>query len=226
MKPILFNTEMVHAILEGRKTVTRRVVKPQPPATALVRNRNRNTWDWAFWEDNDEGHLMKPPYHPGDILYVRETWAKMECMECSEDADDCESAVERDGLTIFCNGDMYVYRATDLLPSGYKWRPSIHMPREATRLFLRVTDVRVERLQDITPEQAMAEGVIDPSPSRRPYIRYEEVGQIELYAKNKVFPDIWNSTIKPADHALYGWDANPWVWVIEFERCEKPKEDT
>ena len=234
VKPILFNTEMVRAVLDNRKTVTRRVVKPKPVCYGsniafaphdgdffLSAEKNwlscrvcRNDPEYSR-EGTYSSHHWIPPYSPGDILYVRETWAKMECSECNEDSDDCESAVERDGLTIFCDGDMYVYKATDLLPGGYKWHPSIHMPREAARIFLRVTDVRVERLQDITCEQVIAEGVACRTIS--------EV-RAEVRPALFEFQDIWDSTIKPADRALYGWDANPWVWAIEFERCEKSKE--
>lgn len=230
IKPILFNTDMVRALLDGRKTVTRRVVKKSALERftiddngELVGSLRHNGQECIVYPSVDDC-----PYQPGQILYVRETfhqtpngqyWYKADnlCNGCTEDGFCIPKGVKQHTTCKIC--EYY---------DGYqniKWRSSIHMTREAARIFLRVTDVRVERLQDITPEQAMAEGVIDPSPSRRPYIRYEEVGQIELYAKNKVFPDIWNSTIKPADRALYGWQANPWVWVISFERCEKPKEE-
>lgn len=179
MKPILFNTERVRALLDGRKTVTRRVVKPQPPATSVVRKRGC-AWDWSFWADCDMGHLMKPPYQPGDTLWVRETW----------NGDWC---------------DHYIYKADggSAKAAGYaaepKWRPSIHMPREAARLFLRVKEVSVEKLREISALSAMDEGVTDWND----------------------FVRLWNTTIKSADLPLYGWDANPWVWVIEFERIGK-----
>ena len=173
MKPILFNIEMVRAIMEGRKTVTRRVVKPQPPATSVVRKRGC-AWDWSFWEDCNMGHVMKLPYHPGDILWVRETWAKNPF------------------------GDGYIY-PTEVPGAGQKWKPSIHMPREAARIFLLVTCIRVERLQDCGNMQAKDEGCVSCSQ----------------------FARVWDSTIKPADLHLYGWEANPWVWVIEFERISK-----
>ena len=187
MKPILFNTEMVRALLEGRKTVTRRVVKPQPPATSVVRKRGC-AWEWSFWADCDMGHLMSPPCQPGDTLWVRETW----------------------------NGDWcnhYIYKADggSAKAAGYaaepKWHPSIHMPKEAARLFLRVTDVRVERLQALSHEDAEQEGCW-----------CDEGG---LAMPTDKFADLWDSTLKPADRPLYGWDANPWVWVIEFERIGK-----
>ena len=92
------------------------------------------------------------------------------------------------------------------------WHPSIHMPKEAARIWLKVTDVRVERLQEITSEQICREGV---------EVEYPHAlnGEEKRYA----FSTLWNSTIKKADLDRYSWDANPWVWVIEFERCEKPK---
>lgn len=189
MKPILFNTEMVRAILEGRKTVTRRVVKPQPPATSVVRKRSC-AWEWSFWADCDMGHLMSPPYQPGDILWVRETWAK-------------------DPF-----GDGYIY-PTEIGGAGQKWRPSIHMPREAARLFLRVTGVRVELLQDIDDDSAKAEGAN--------YQDGKNVGWEEKMRRTAIdrFAEIWDNTIKLADRLRYGWEANPWVWVIEFERISK-----
>lgn len=206
MKPILFNTEMVRAIHNGTKTVTRRLVKPQPTENPALKMCQDDVWRLEWWNVN-EFHFIKVPICPGDILYVRETWANL---------------LYPDGHT------RYVYKATDTYPFGektvlqFRWHPSIHMPYEAARIFLRVTDVRVERLQDITPEQAVKEGVIGPE--NRPYIQYERVGQLEWYARNRLFPPLWDSTINPADRALYSWDANPWVWVIEFERCEKPEE--
>lgn len=184
MKPILFNTQMVRAILEGRKSVTRRVVKPQPPATAHA-SKVRSDYGWSFWEGNPEKHYMKPPFQAGDILWVRETWSPVNVRprRYIYKADVDRSIGEGVGLPL-C------------------WHPSIHMPREAARIFLRVTDVRVERLKDITATQAMNEGFTDWND----------------------FVKLWNSTIKPKDLPTYGWDANPWVWVIEFERINKEEE--
>lgn len=181
MKPILFNTEMVRAILEGRKTVTRRVVKPQPPATSVVRKRSC-AWDWSFWADCDMGHLMKPPYHPGDILWVRETWAKS-------------------------MAGTFMYRADDKAIMVERWHPSIHMPKEAARIFLRVTGVRVERLQEMTLKDAAMEGMDLRGP---------------MFTK---FVEVWNSTVPKHPNKFkrypYYWEDNPWVWVIEFERISK-----
>lgn len=217
MKPILFNTDMVRAILDGRKTVTRRVVKPHNSVKA---NRFEYRQGNGLWVDDThikdysvspcwidiQSYIQKyAPYAPGDILYLRETWRKdVGRYMYKADYSDGEKFY-RDGKEV-----------------SIKWRTSIHMPREVARIFLRVTDVRVERLHDITPEQAMKEGVV--SKENRPFIMYEQVGQIEAYARNKIFPNVWDSTIQKSDRAIYGWDANPWVWVIEFERCEKPEE--
>ncbi|MBD5169340.1 MAG: hypothetical protein HDT20_04360 [Oscillibacter sp.] len=164
MKPILFNTDMVRAILEDCKTVTRRVVKLKYSNTHLEMFTNKygtrlvekqNEEPGVTTVKNSDGtttHKLlacvekTPPYCPGDILYVRETWAQMRCFDCS--SEDCEANIDRSGLTISCNDGVYIYRATDLINTPQRWRPSIHMPREAARIFLRVTDVRAERLQD------------------------------------------------------------------------------
>lgn len=190
-KPILFNTQMVRAILDGRKTCTRRIVKPQPTAHYGTQ-------------------CIKPPYQPGDILYVRETWERFECRNCEGDEKgNCPKEPKKSVLDKTCG--CYMYRATDEISGDAKWHPSIHMPKEAARIWLKVTDVRVERLQKITEVQAQVEGCNSGLLTGACTAR----GQFE---------DLWNTTIKKSDIDRYGWDANPWVWVIEFERCEKPKE--
>lgn len=187
-KPILFNTEMVCAILNGRKTQTRRVIKPQPT------NPRYNNIGWLGWDDG-HGYRMNPPCEAGDILWVRETWTNI--------------PVSPGGHTRI--GGRYYYKADgDLRPVGWRgnWHPSIHMPREAARIFLRVTDVRVERLWDMDEEAAIAEGFADsPSGTDSPLKR---------------FSVLWDKTIKRDDLREFGYHANPWVWVIEFERCNKP----
>lgn len=190
MKPILFNIEMVRAIMEGRKTVTRRVVKPQPKGahTVLDCDDYEQTFDMLCGNGGEGGvfldwaETIKAPCWAGDILWVRETWAKNPF------------------------GDGYIY-PTEVPGAGQKWKPSIHMPREAARLFLRVTDVRVERLQDIN---------LDPPGPKNQVVR-------EGLRYLSDFIAVWDRTIKPADLHLYGWEANPWVWVIEFERISKDK---
>ena len=204
MKPILFNTVMVRAILEDRKAVTRRVVKLKYSNTHLEMFTNKygtrliekqNEEPGVTTIKNPDGttthNLLaciekEPHYRPGDILYVRETWTSLV--------------------------GAYIYKADQKpgMNNPGKWNPSIHMPREAARIFLRVTDVRVERLQDITEEQAEAEGC------RKWYVGTE----LESPARSE-FCLVWDSTIKPADRAIYSWDANPWVWVIAFERISR-----
>lgn len=213
MKGIPMKTWEVRAILDNRKTVTRRVVKlkysnahlemrTDKYGTRLIELQNKEIGVTVVKNlDGTTTHKLlaaiekTPPYSQGDILYVKETFFKY--------------------------AGEYVYRASAAQPELWNgmWRPSIHMPREAARIFLRVTGVKVERLQEITEAQAMAEGVIDPK--NRPYIQYEKVGQLDWHAKHKAFPQIWDGTIKPSDLAFYGWDANPWVWVIEFENISR-----
>ena len=209
MKPILFNTEMVRAILDGRKTCTRRVVKKDKVDAVLsspARIENPDIPDDRFIKC-----LCTAPCEIGDILYVRETWAPMYPDETSMivcgymyKADDC-------GL----RGEVYQKWYDAKYPNGKdwcwpgKWRPSIHMPKEAARLFLRVTDVRVERLRPMGLEDFETEGLNTIA---------------GFWAATEAFADLWDTTFKPADLPLYGWEANPWVWVIEFERCEKPEE--
>ena len=197
MKPILFNTEMVRAILDGRKTQTRRVIKSLDGLSFYRAEPSEDAYEalgkWDFFYGWLEGGVMfdacasvKAPYSIGDILWVRETWNHVK----------------------FGLGDWhYEYRAdyddTSKWRNGSfaQWRPSIHMPRDAARIFLRVTDVRVERLQDIDDDGVVAEG-------------------LEIGAN---FDELWNRTLIKSDRAKFGWAANPWVWVINFERCDKPE---
>ena len=214
MKPILFNTKMVRAIMDGRKIQTRRIMKPQPPATAIVEMAGRYAV-WKFWLDDSSGHLIKPPYNLGDILYVRETW----------DSEPVTSGGHFRPLGV------WYYKADgDLRPDAWRgnWHPSIHMPKKAARIFLRVKRIGVERLRDITIQDAIAEGcegAICDHPNPEPGIGCTDclnTGWIESPIIE--FAELWDSTIKPVDYEKYGWGANPWVWVIEYERCEKPVE--
>lgn len=239
IKPILFNTEMVRAILDGRKTCTRRVIKPQweeCPTCKYVHNE----YIYDKMAENVYcarcGYPMEPerrsPYQLGDILYVRETWERFECWNCEGDErGNCTKEPKKSVLDKTCG--CYMYRATDEISGDAKWRPSIHMPKEAARIWLKVTNVRVERLQEITEDQTEEEGFLFTPPCLHmtgenycdidgpctSEIKYCDMGAGELFGKV-----LWNSTIKKYDLDRYGWDANPWVWVIEFERCEKPQE--
>lgn len=205
MKPILFNTDMVKAILDGRKACTRRILKGAIPFDEKAEYWNvlkKGEWSGPICVE----YFMKQgsPYKPGDILYVRETWEHFECCCCEGDEHgNCYREPQQSVLNK--NYGCYMYRATDEIYGDARWHPSIHMPKEAARIWLKVTDVRVERLQDMTDDDAEAEGCFD-------------------YTSTALgFPDVWDSTIKGSDLDRYGWDANPWVWVIEFERCDKPE---
>ncbi len=224
IRPILFNTDMVRAILDGRKTVTRRIIKGFIPKDA--------TWGYSVFTPNGSiscrgtfvvGYgekFCKLPYQPGDILYVRETWSTKRSSKCvGNKTEKCpyESCENAPGPCLY---DEYIYKATDHLESSdVTWHPSIHMPKEAARIWLKVLDVRVERLQNITEEQAKSEGAID----NRGFIQSPENECTVIHSAREHFMSIWDSTISKGQQDLYSWAANPWVWVIEFERCEKPE---
>ena len=202
VKPILFNTEMVRAILDGRKDATRRIVKGFIPNDAV----------WGYTAFTPKGYIscrgtfadgygekfFKLPCEPGNILYVRETWKKAP--------------------------NVYYYYEDwqkNVIADITKWKPSIHMPKEAARIWLKVTDVRVERLQEITEDGAKAEGAI----VNRGFIHSPENEYDSIHTAREHFAEIWNNTIKKSDIDRFGWNANPWVWVVEFERCEKPEDN-
>lgn len=221
IKPILFNTEMVQAILDGRKTCTRRVVKTRRKDACgfYVTKRPDGSFTGIYEYDEDERmfeNQLIPPYKPGDILYVRETWERFECWNCEGDErGNCPKEPKKSVLDKACG--CYMYRATDEISGDAKWHPSIHMPKEAARIWLKVTDVRAERLQNITEDGAKAEGAN--------WKNGKNVGWEEKMWRTAIerFAKIWDSTIKKSDLDRYGWDANSWVWVIEFGRCE-PQE--
>lgn len=194
-KPILFNTEMVRAILEGRKTVTRRILK----LPSYIEQSENDPDLYTLYAEGDAypnqymeniiGYI-RPPYKIGDVLYVRETWAK----------DYFENYVY-----------MADYVGTTISPE-WKWKPSIHMRKEAARIWLKVTDVRAERLKDMRWDDALDEGITTV---------IENNTGLPAYNPLLDFIELWESTINKQDLNKYGWDANPWVWVIEFERRYK-----
>jgi hypothetical protein len=219
MKPILFNTEMVKAILDGRKTVTRRLVKPKyrKDEGGFQVCTNKATGErWVEKCDWDEGSFdnpryVKPPYQSGDVLYVRETVFQ---------------AVGRT-LTVSGETERYFVPIFEYLADGnhtkghwqderqYYWmskRPAIHMPKEAARLFLRVTSIRVERLWDITEEQALKEGFYKG-------MKFSKLGSTAHTAR-QAFMWWWQ---RQYDNGLYSWASNPWVWVTEFEQIPEYK---
>ena len=233
MKPILFNTEMVRAILDDRKSVTRRVVKPG----------HLRVLDSQYHKEHPEvpdktllEKLCLPPYQPGDTLWVRETWCKAHGHYLYRAFPGIGMEPERQDAA--------------MREMGLKWRPSIHMPREAARLFLRVTGVRVERLQESffdqgdAPIKALQNEGIDIGDQCRqcienygnpccndldPELEPDENGEDKnggsecgmLDEVRSDFAKLWDNTVKPEDRATYGWAANPWVFVIEFERISK-----
>lgn len=203
--PILFKTEMVQALLAGRKTCTRRLVKflpgKNPQWTGYIKD------GLMLYNGKNEPCIRKALYQPGDILYVRETWHKY---------------TKRVGNGEFCHlAEFYGYKASiaNSEDANEPWHPSIHMPKEAARIWLKVTDVRVERLQEITEDGAKEEGANCKNG--------KNVGLEEKMRRTAIerFAEIWNSTIKKSALDRYGWDANPYVWVIEFERYEKPRKE-
>lgn len=194
-RPILFSTPMVRALLAGTKTQTRRVVKPQPPADhgVLLVDKIYPVVIDRYGEDQpgaerygittEDGDWCVPcPYgQPGDRLWVRETWAPL------------------------TNG--YAYAADPIWnasPSG-RWRPSIHMPRAASRILLEVTGVCAQRLQDISDADAKAEGV---ALTPRTCTMYDGIWR-------DAYRDLWESI-----NGKFSWSRNPWVWVVEFKRIE------
>lgn len=199
IKPILFNTDMVRAILDGRKSCTRRICKDANEYTVPdmeFYNADKRTYAVHNFVDKEHTEQLSTaertcPICTGDILYVRETWKEAP------------------------KGYYYYedWQRNDIADIT-KWKPSIHMPKEAARIWLKVMNVRVERLQEISAESALAEGADK-------YIHTN--GGLDENMTITSFIGIWNSTIKESDLDCYGWDANPWVWVIEFERCEKPE---
>ncbi len=192
MKPIIFSTPMVQAILDGRKTQTRRLIKDKD----ITNNFDIDVDGSAYAYINPETGDSCPPtaiakYQVGDILWVRETWSRDESGE-------------------------YVYRTNygtteddSFPPSVFKWKPSIHMPREAARIFLLVTNVRVERVQDITEDEAIKEGAKAYGPNN-----------CSGTSARIAFAEIWDKTT--TEHE---WRTNPWVWVIEFEKISKEEAE-
>jgi len=233
-KPILFSTPMVQAILDGRKTMTRRVCKdiagydfkwgldrePYIGNYKVFTKTEPGKWDWVTLEnqwlydiqtavDDSRTHLLKCPYQPGDRLYVRETWYYESHMH--------ELTAGEPDLSNGLYSHRYIYRASNpdypvnVGVGELGWKPSIHMPKVAARIWLEVTNVRVERLQEIATDDAKAEGVLQPGviPSNT-LIRNTE-GSIP----RTNFKILWDSLNASRG---FSWEQNPWVWVISFER--------
>lgn len=226
--PIIFNTEMVQAIMDGRKTVTQRVIKPQqyimskhkkrqPAEVLAVKSKTNEPWI-SMTDTEFIAASYKPPYSHGDILYIRETWAFAECITCDgrynrSQAMNCYDlqSVEYDNGNSISDG-CFIYKADCKDPGHIIWRPSIHMPKQAARIWLKVTDVHVEQLHNMTLDDFLKEGVVIPPEA------FNDPDNAYWQAR-KEFARIWDSTIQKSQT-----DINPWVWVIEFKRCKKPDE--
>ncbi|GGL91377.1 phage-like protein [Pseudooceanicola nanhaiensis] len=205
-RPILFSGQMVRALLEGRKTQTRRVIKSRgfPPQFCGGRYDDKNDPECWGWEDFDRGEWITldqwrrwtfVPYAPGDRLWVREAWASIDA--CTHNDPGSQALVDRG-----------FYRADHPVDCGdvSRWRPSIHMPRWASRLTLIVTDVRVQRVQQISCDDAVAEGVeVNPAG----VVLIDGVA----HSGKAAFRKLWDSLNGPRG---FGWDANPWVAAYTF----------
>ena len=203
-RPILFSAPMVRAVLDGRKTVTRRPVKVQPRSRADIGSYGKGQ-PFIRNPDVTKRNPECPFGNPGDRLWVRETWycdhyevmrgpyLKPDDLDVIEARDDGTLVYAADGLTPY-EADQPV------------WKPSIHMPRWASRILLEITDVRVERLQDISRADIRAEGLQCP-----PELASDDVSPNYRDWYPEAWKELWNST--GGD-----WDANPWVWVVEFKR--------
>lgn len=242
IKPILFNTEMVRAILEGRKSCTRRINKDANEYIVPdmdFYNADRRTYAVHNYSDKEHKNKLSIaertcPICPGDVLYIRETWTE-ECGKYyyradydSDYLDPCETL--SGGYPASCRNhpgcDGCMATSTRI-----HWHPSIHMPKEAARIWLKVTDVRVERLQEMKPVDVIKEGAYPDcwdclntygeSGLQCCYGKEEQCSQCDEVMME--WEKLWNSTIKKSNLDRYGWDANPYVFVIEFERCEKPE---
>lgn len=208
MKPILFNMEMVRAILDGRKTQTRRL--------RGLKDINKNPDDWRHVDvieteeevlyefnrtkDYNTEQINCPYGNPGDKLWVRETWTKVRLQHNS-----CKDSI--------------IFRADNCIYGGnpIKWKPSIYMPRKHARIFLEITNIRVERVQDITEKDAVDEGIslVHNAYGRDRYGVWGKNGYWSNESAKTIFQYLWNSINEKRG---YGWEVNPWVWVIEFKK--------
>lgn len=215
--PILFSAPMVRAILSGQKTQTRRLVKPQPTEFGLKWVTDCEG-DFATWQDSgllideysdDGGPCQRAcPYgKPGDRLWVRETWAKNE-----GSAGGCCYRADHGGACAYEAHDLGKGLVTHKVS---KWKPSIHMPRWASRITLEITGVRVERLQDISEADAIAEGCFKNHNGYYWGGPHPEYGTKQMATPVSAFRDLWESI-----NSTGSWESNPWVWAVEFKRIQ------
>jgi hypothetical protein len=222
-RPILFSAPMVNAILSGTKTVTRLVVKPQP-VEKQIGSRGETTW---FWGDKYGSKLLEKmagkycPYGSiGERLWVREAF--LPCKGCGTPCKPSEASYVcfRDGSQVFGNGERY--QESKLVPDweGYRFSPSIHMPRWASRITLEITAVKVERLQDISAKDILAEGVVTGSHDCEAFARIGANPKCPISAfDGAAYPDL-KSLWAAGWEAINGkgsWAANPFVWCVSFK---------
>lgn len=230
IKGELFSQQFIPKLLDGTKTRTSRPIKIQltPGFHFVQRGQENKRYGWAFWEDGDINVEVKPKYKPGDIMYARETWQQVyeteyddeapghcknirEIISNWDDVQKVEAGVSREWSCAKMAPRMkyYVFKSNNYvfadLDDGLKWRPSIHMPREAARIFLRVTDVKVQRLDDMTEQDAIEDGFPDPG----------GIGD-EFITALEQFKTFWR--------VQYGPDAR-WMWVYYLERTGNPLYD-
>ncbi|WP_312772747.1 hypothetical protein [Pseudomonas rhodesiae] len=212
-RPILFSAPMVRAILEGRKTVTRRPVKVQPHIDAsgnfCVGNSNYGQDGYGSPVTKHFVNGCCPFGKPGDRLWVREAW------QADAQVDSVAPRELSHGEPIRYPADWDFRQTGCAMMKPGKIRPSIHMPRWVSRILLEITDVRVERLQGITEEQAKVEGVRLMRDGSDTWVSREGPGNLVTPwpTAKEAFSDLWNTINGPQ-----AWAANPWVWVVEFKR--------
>ena len=210
-KPILFSTPMVQSIQKDIKSKTRRIAKGVPPNTHRIEQISENEFEAfygfmsGFGMFIDGSTIVKCQYKVGDILWVRETWCNI-------------NKPEYEPEFYYLAGCLQPW-VEDYMPSEWKWKPSIHMPRKAARLFLKVTNVWLERLQDITEEDARAEGIewTKEGPLHAHYHDHKLEAWLNFPTAKEAFRSLWDSLNESRG---YGWNINPYVWVIEFERID------
>lgn len=219
-RPILFSTPMVQAILEGRKTQTRRIIKKQPKSgeqygkATVLDGTSDKVWTIGLPGSSYVDIINCPYGKPGDVLWVRETFGNLKVkfgyyMYKADDLNISEEAIKK---TLFQN----------------RWKPSIHMPKAAARIYLKITQIRMERLNDISEEDAISEGVpsrlIPPfnafSKPRTSYFDYQckTFPSMHIFNAKDSFKSLWQSI-----NGFNSWTLNDWVWVVSFERIDKPE---
>lgn len=209
-KPILFSTPMVEAIINGSKTQTRRLIKP-------LQNINANYLGHADLGDGEEYDfcasgwrnpdiVLKSKYNVGNILWVRETWRLTDFLHPSDD---------NYGFVYKASENGKLWQSSD---ESWNWKPSIFMPKEACRLFLEVTNIKVERLQEISEDDAIAEGVDKEFDTYLDYEQKDTLGSYYLLSARDSYESLWAKI-----NGQKSWDENPYVWVITFKVVECPQ---